>query len=225
MQKRALRHLILAGLSGILTLTIFLSVESKQTMFRWSMASGYAGLVLLGASLMIGPSNVLRGVPNPVNTNLRRDVGIWGGALGLVHTAVGLQVHMAGKVWLYFLFPAQEAHLVPVRYDVFGVANYTGLALVIILVLLLSLSNDSALTRLGRDRWKALQRWNYAGFVLLMVHGFAYQFLEKRSAGFIVLFAMIVLAVGALQLSGFIRLRKDKTAPPFRSPGSYAGLR
>jgi sulfoxide reductase heme-binding subunit YedZ len=207
--KRLVHHLILACLSGILTLTIFLSVESNHTMFRWSMASGYTGLALLGASLIIGPWNVLRGIPNPVNTNLRRDVGIWGGVMSIIHTVAGLQVHMSGKFWLYFVFP-NEGHLVSIRYDLFGFANYTGLGIAIILLLLLSLSNDSSLRRLGLHRWKTLQRWNYAGFVLLMLHGAAYQFLERRAPGFIFLFAMMVLLVGMFQFSGFRRVNKGK---------------
>ena len=41
---------------------------------RWSMATAYVGLALLGATLALGPLSVLRRRPNPVSTDLRRDV-------------------------------------------------------------------------------------------------------------------------------------------------------
>lgn len=219
MSKRAAQQLAIAGVSLALTIGLFFVVQSKDSIFRWSMASGYTGLALLGTSLVIGPWNVIRGAPNPISTHLRRDIGIWGGVVGLVHTVLGLQVHMRGKFWLYFIFSPEESHRIPLRYDLFGFANYTGLAVAMILLLLLSLSNDSSLIRLGLHRWKALQRWNYAGFLLLVLHGAAYQFIEKRGPGFIVLFAISVLLVCAFQVSGFRAIRKEKRVA---LPGSLA---
>ena len=202
MSKRVTQQLCIAAISVVLTVGLFFIVESKQAMFCWSMATAYSGLTLIGLSLIIGPFKVLRGLPNPVNTSLRRDIGIWGGILGLVHTVVGLQVHMAGRFWLYFLYPNEESHLIPLRYDLFGLANYSGLGISLVLALLLGLSSNAALARLGSQRWKSLQRWNYAGFVLLIMHGAVYQLMEKRTAGFVLVFATAVLLVVALQTAG-----------------------
>lgn len=69
---------------------------------RLSMATAYAGLIFLAASLWFGPWNVLRRLPNPISFNLRRDVGIWTGILAIVHTAIGLTVHLRGRMWMYF---------------------------------------------------------------------------------------------------------------------------
>jgi sulfoxide reductase heme-binding subunit YedZ len=110
---------------------------------------------------------------------------------------------MAGRFWIYFLYPREENHLIPFRYDLFGIANYTGLGVTVVLALLLSLSRDAALKRLGSQRWKWWQRWNYAGFGLLLVHGAVYQFLEKRMAVFILVFAFACLLVGVLQAAGY----------------------
>ncbi|MEC4888454.1 MAG: hypothetical protein RI101_00200 [Nitrospira sp.] len=202
MNKRAMQQLGIAAISGVLTAAVFFAVDAKDSTFRLSMATAYVGLALIGLSLIIGPLNVLRGRPNPVNTSLRRDIGIWGGIVGLVHTVVGLQVHMAGRFWIYFLYPREESHLIPFRYDLFGLANYTGLGVALVLGLLLSLSRDAAVKRLGPQRWKWWQRWNYAGFALIVLHGAVYQFLEKRMASFVLLFAMAILLVGALQAMG-----------------------
>lgn len=216
MSKRVTQQLCVAAISGLMTVGVFFAVDAKDSTFRLSMATAYVGLALIGLSLIIGPINVLRGRPNPLNTSVRRDIGIWGGIVGLVHTVVGLQVHMAGRFWLYFLYPREESHLVPVRYDLFGLANYSGLGTSLVLVLLLALSSNAALTRLGSQRWKALQRWNYAGFALLVVHGAAYQLLEKRMAGFVLVFAVAVLFVGVLQAIGCrtVLQRKNPVGQP-----------
>ncbi|MGE0470185.1 MAG: hypothetical protein AB7L09_19945 [Nitrospira sp.] len=220
--KRVTQQLCIATISVVLTVGLFFVIESNQAMFRWSMATAYVGLALIGLSLIIGPINVLRGHHNPLNASLRRDIGIWGGIAGLVHTVVGSQVHMAGRFWIYFLYPREESHLIPFRYDLFGLANYSGLGVSLVLVLLLSLSNNAALTRLGSQRWKSLQRWNYAGFALLVIHGAIYQLLEKRMAGFVLVFATAVLFVGTLQISGamkLLRLPREVRPPGVDSKG------
>jgi sulfoxide reductase heme-binding subunit YedZ len=149
-----------------------------------------------------------------VSTDLRRDIGIWAALLGLFHTIVGLQVHMKGRFWLYFVFSPNEDRFLPVRYDLFGFANYTGLAATLVLIMLLALSNDLSLRRLGARRWKSLQRWNYPCCIFVVLHGVAYQFIENRSLWFIGLFGSIVLVAGALQLAGFRKKRLLKTREP-----------
>lgn len=181
------------------------ALQAKDTLFQLSIASAYVGIALLIASLLIGPWNVLRGRPNPVSTDVRRDLGIWAGLLSLTHAVVGLQVHMGGQWWLYFFSSPASARLFSLRSDAFGLANFTGLGAVLVLILLLGLSNNCSLRTLGVRRWKALQRWNYAGFVLVAAHGVVYQLLEKRNALFIGLLGGMVLGVVAMQLAGFRR--------------------
>ena len=55
-------------------------------------------MVFFAVSLCLGPWNVLRGRPNPTSFHLRRDVGIWAGILANVHTAIGLRVHLRGRM-------------------------------------------------------------------------------------------------------------------------------
>jgi methionine sulfoxide reductase heme-binding subunit len=191
--------------SGLVMLGIFGLLGSPDGLFRASMASAYASLGMLAATLLLGPLNVLRGRPNPVSTYMRRDVGIWAGVLALAHVVFGLQVHMSGRFWLYFVYPADEAHLLAIRHDLFGLANYTGLAAMLVLALLLTLSNNASLRTLGTRRWKGLQRWNYGAFTLMAVHGIAYQILERREFLFVEIGLAVVLAVVALQVSGLRR--------------------
>src|ERR671925_496038 len=87
-----------------------------------SIATAYPALFLTAAAIFLGPWNVLRGRMNPVSFDLRRDIGIWAGFMALFHTAIGLNVHLRGRPWLYFV---DQHHRV--RHDLFGFGNDTGL--------------------------------------------------------------------------------------------------
>jgi sulfoxide reductase heme-binding subunit YedZ len=89
------------------------------------------------------------------------------------------------------------------RHDTFGWANHLGLLAGLLLVLLLLLSNDWSLARLGARRWKGLQRWNYAVFALAIAHAVLYQVLEKRIIGWVMTFAILSALVIAMQVAGF----------------------
>ena len=64
---------------------------------------------------MLGPLNVIRGRRNPVSFDLRRDLGIWSGVMALLHAAVGLNVHLRERPWLYFVDQKRR-----VRFDLFA---------------------------------------------------------------------------------------------------------
>jgi len=201
-RRRIWRNCLLAAISSFVMIGVLELFRSPDCVRRASMASAYAALVMFGAALAIGPLNVLRGRPNPVSTYLRRDVGIWTALLALAHVVLGLQVHLRGRMWLYFVYPAREAHLLRVRHDVFGFANYTGLVAMLVLALLLTLSNNASLRALGPPRWKGLQRWIYGAFVLTVAHGIAYQLIERRALLFVAVGSGLVLAVVTLQIAG-----------------------
>lgn len=207
---RITRHIILFLASCVTGTAFYLVLAAADPMWRLSMASAYGSLFLLAFTLIIGPWNKLRGRPNPISGYLRRDIGIWASVLAIVHVIVGLQVHLRGKMWLYFLPPADATYTFPMRIDPFGLTNYMGLGAILILLLLLFLSNDASLRALGTRRWKSLQRWNYAGAVLVVTHGLVYQILEKRTVGFIVACAAIVLFALAMQFAGF-RMGKKRS--------------
>jgi methionine sulfoxide reductase heme-binding subunit len=214
--RRLRRHLILGVVSAAVLMIFWAVLPAHGVMHRLSMGSAYAGLVLLCGSLALGPLNVIRGRPNPVSFHLRRDVGIWAGIIALIHVVVGLQAHMGGRFWLYFVHRLPTlADPLPIRLDMFGLSNHTGLLATLILAILLALSNDRALERFGATRWKSLQRWNYAAFGLVVLHGAGYQVSAGRGALLVALFAGMVAAVMGLQLVGY---RKRTTAP--QGPGA-----
>lgn len=177
-----------------------------------SFATAYAGLVLLAVALAIGPVNVLQRKPNPVSTDLRRDVGIWAALCGIAHTIAGLQVHMHGDFVRYFT-PAPGARVDPGAKAFFS-ANYTGMAAAILLFMLLLLSNDIALRKLGVPTWKLLQRSTYVVLALVALHAALYERLEKRTALLVVVSAATVLVVLVLQVKGVLAQSGSRSADP-----------
>lgn len=203
---RALRHVGFAAASGALMTAVYASLGFPPVVFGLSMASGYVGLLALAVVMIIGPLNVLRSRPNPVSTDLRRDLGVWAAVLGLVHVATGIQVHFSGRFWLYFLNPPDEPHRLLIRTDLFGFANFTGLGATVIVLLLLVLSNDVSLRALGARRWKTLQRWNYGYAALVVVHTVAYQLNIARTAAFVAASALLILGMAVMQFLGFRKM-------------------
>lgn len=174
-----------------------------------SFATAYVALAMLALTLALGPWNVLRRRRNPVSSDLRRDVGVWAGMLALLHTGVGQCVHLRGRPWLYYVYgPWEHGHWMPLRHDLFGFNNYTGLASALGVAVLLATSSDWALRGLGTPGWKRLQRWNYAVFALAAAHGLGYQMMEKQKAAFVAVVVACVLAAAGMQAAGFAARRR-----------------
>ena len=201
-RRRVVRHILLCAATVAMVLFVYVNVPTDFILRKWNLATAYVALALLALSLLIGPWNVLRSRANPVSIDLRRDIGIWAGILAIVHSVVGLFIHRMGGPWTYFFYGPDEPHRVPWRTDLFGLANFTGLGSTVLLLMLLAISNDIALRRLGTPRWKSLQRWNYVAFVLMAVHAVAYQVLSKRVLPVVVVFAGVTLCVLVTQLAG-----------------------
>jgi sulfoxide reductase heme-binding subunit YedZ len=211
-QKRLFRrvlvhHLPLLTVSAVSVFVLYVTRPYRDVVTKVSFATAYPALVLLAATLLIGPWNLLRGKRTPISSDWRRDVGIWAGILGLVHTAIGQNVHLRGRPWLYYIYEPGKHHLFPLRHDLFGFANYTGLISALILLALLATSNNYSLRALGTPRWKQLQRWNYVAFALMAAHAIAYQVNEKQKAPFVATVLISIVVTLVLQGIGFQRRR------------------
>ena len=196
-------HLPLFIFSAVSVFLLYFTRPSRDVITKISFATAYPALVLLAATLLIGPWNLLRGKRTPTSSDWRRDVGIWAGTLGLVHTAIGQTVHLRGRPWLYYIYEPGKGHIFPVRHDQFGFANYTGLVSALILLLLLATSNNYSLRALGTQRWKQLQRWNYLAFALMGMHAIGYQINEKQKAPFVATVVISIAVTLVLQAAGF----------------------
>jgi sulfoxide reductase heme-binding subunit YedZ len=219
MTRRILRHhLPIALLSAVGMAALLRLSPGKGGVQTWSIASAYVGLVLMGATLVTGPFAILRGRRHPTSSDLRRDLGIWAAVFALGHFVFGLQVHMKHR-YLYW-FREMGASRVPTpRIDPFGLTNDMGLAAVVIAVVLLAISNDLSLRKLGATRWKRIQQWNYWFVALVLAHGVIFQVIEKRTWGFLLFEVVIVSVPACLQLAGF---RARRAASGWRSAEAAA---
>lgn len=189
-------------------------LKSASIKWRLSMALAYTALLFLAATLAIGPLHALRHVTRPVNNMLRRDVAIWAGGWALCHMGVGMLIHTDGwRVWSLFVsgWPNSDKWL-PLHFSLFGLANYSGLAQGALLTMLLLLSNNLALRRLGVARWKALQRLSYLALGLIIIHGLSYQQLEERAWNVRALFVTLTAVVLVIQAVGFATVRRRASA-------------
>lgn len=207
--SRLKSHLIIIAGSIVLLLLFHGLIPGDDQKYLWSMATGYTSIILLAITVIVGPLNVIRQKNNPVSTDLRRDLGIWCGIIGLAHIVVGIQVHM-GNIWLYFVKNIDDTNTFALRSDLFGAANYTGLVAGLVVLMLLLLSNDLSLALLKPARWKRLQQWSYVAFILIFGHSIMYQVIEKRSALIVVIFIFIMITPLAFQWVGFRHISRFK---------------
>ena len=208
-KTRAKHHAILITVTALLLLAFFKLIPGDDVTYLGSMATGYVSIILLAITLLIGPLNMYLKKLNPVSNDLRRDTGIWCGFIGLAHIVFGIQVHM-GNIFLYFFKAVEGDDAYKLRDDIFGAANYTGLAAGLILLILLLLSNDLSLQWLKTKRWKNIQRWNYLLFALVLIHGILFQIIEKRIMVIIILFSIIMIIPLVGQSIGISIARKNK---------------
>ena len=198
-------HLPLTLACAIAVPLIAVGVLDGEPAFRWSMATAYVALVLLAITLCIGPWHALKLRRAPLSNDLRRDFGIWTGLISLAHVVIGLQVHM-GSMLPYFFVSTTNGRWA-VRVDAFGLTNWVGLTATCVFVLLLALSNDWSLRRLGRVRWKSLQRYVYPSALFVVLHGVVYQVLEQRSPRWVLVFASTVVFAVVVQALGYRQTR------------------
>ena len=104
------------------------------------------------------------------------------------------------------------------RFDIFGVANHLGLIASLIIFILLCISNNLSIRGLGPAGWKRIQKWNYIGAVLVVVHGLLYQLIERRMFTFVAYVLGVTAIAAIIQLLGF-RRRSEQMArqPDFKS--------
>jgi methionine sulfoxide reductase heme-binding subunit len=208
--RRLRRHLMIAAVAIAITGVVYF-LSPGEFRHRLSMGTAYAGLAFIGGSLWLGPWNVIRRRPNPVSFDLRRDVGIWAAILAILHTAVGLTVHLRGRMWMYFV---KGFHPLRLQSNQFGWANYLGLIAVLLFAMLLAISNDMSLRGLGTRKWKQLQRWAYLAAALTVAHGVLFQTVEKRHLMWVGMFYGLTVVVVMIQIAGFVLVVFNRQARP-----------
>ncbi len=201
-------HFLSMTVISLISTFIFYELwDTKSVIPFITYASGYIGVFLLAFSLLLGPLNIMLKRRNPLSTYLRRDMGIFGGILALVHSVIGLFMHFTGKPWLYFVEEAGQGYAI--RFGVFGMANYTGLLGALIIILLLAISNDYSLRKMKAAKWKNLQRSTYLMFVLAILHSIFYRINADKEELIMYLYLPLFIVVLIFQMTGVIlKMRK-----------------
>lgn len=179
-------------------------LKAASAQWRASLAFAYSALLFMGATLVIGPVNLWRNRPNPIHNPWRRDLGIIAAVLAFIHVSFGLFIHVEGwQIWRNWIVAMPtRANPLPLKYTKIGLANFIGLLQLGLIALLLLLSNNRALRRLGTRRWKTLQRLNYVAFGAVVAHGVLMQIGERRAWNLRAAFLLVVAVVVVVQLVG-----------------------
>ena len=177
-------------------------IQDRLLIRRFTTATGYIALGLLGLTLLIGPANLLLRRRTPVSSYLTRDVGMWAAIVSVVHVIAGFSVHgppapLGERILRYFFAPDGS----PMT-DTFGWGNWTGVAATVIVVGLLAISSDAALRKLKARTWKNLQRLNYGLFALVIAHAIFYGALLRVTSISTLLLGLIVIAAFIGQVVG-----------------------
>ena len=207
--SRLIRHAGLGAAGLAATWVLYRVMPTDLETRAATVASAFTSLGYLALALSIGPIRVLRGRPPVRHMELRRDLGIWAGVLGLIHVLFGLQVHFGGDWRQYFVHASENGSgLTQLRFDLIGVANWVGLVATLVLIVLLATSNNGAMRSLGVARWKSVQRSVYLLVATLAIHGMVYQVLTNRPWPAVALLWLTLLWIGALQATAFARHRR-----------------
>lgn len=151
------------------------------------------------AALALGPLDALRTGRPTLNSLLRRDLGIWAALTGLAHLAAATGEVMRPAYFNRYL-TGPDGPPLPGWPDWLGNASILGGYLVgVLFLVLLLLSNNRSLRRLGPARWKQLQGVSMTAFTLTVAHGVVFQVIERRTGGWLAALVVVAAAIFALR--------------------------
>lgn len=166
---------------------------------RVSLLTAWLCFLLLITTLAIGPWQALKTGRPLLNNLLRRDLGIWAAITGLAHLCLATAEVMQPAYFSTYITGPPEAPMP-------GWAGWIGTASIVagylaglIFILLLGLSNNLSLRRLGNARWKKLQRIATTALALAATHGIVFQVIEGRTGAWLVGLVAISLAIFGLR--------------------------
>jgi len=171
------RHILVALLALLLTY-VFLDVHSKWApLHRWNRAFADASLLLLAITMLIGPAARLWSAWSWI-VQWRRVFGIHAGVFGAIHFLLVLDGWMAWEIPRLFglmLHPFRGDYVM-VEHGL-GLANVLGMALGYGVVLL-TVSNEYVVHRLGGSVWKFIQGGAYVFWMLVVLHAAYFMFMH-----------------------------------------------
>jgi DMSO/TMAO reductase YedYZ heme-binding membrane subunit len=151
------------------------------------------------ATLGFGPLHALRTGQPLINNLQRRDLGIWAALAGLVHLGLATREVMQPAYFSKYVTGTPTTPMPAAWTDWVSTGSIVGgYAVGLIFVVLLGLSNNLSLRRLGIGRWKKLQGIATVAFALTAAHGATFQLIEGRTGSWPA--GLVVLTIAVLVL-------------------------
>ncbi len=195
MNPRLRNHLVLASGSVALLVIARYLLPYATLAERLSVATAWLCLLLLAAVLLFSPLYLAGQRSQARNYYLRRDIGIWSALHGLAHFYFGNVVAMNSAYLEAFVTGIAVPPGEGVRDQLFSWGSIAGSLVAILYLVLLVLSSDWSIRRLGLQRWKRTQKSAIAVLWLTLAHGVAFQILESR---YLVLSLMLLVGVAVI---------------------------
>ncbi len=222
------RHLAALILAGLGTYAFMESRAEWSAMHRWNRAIGDMSLVLVALSMAIGPLARLLAV---FRTTIpwRRELGIYGVLLAVVHTVIILAGWVEWdlmRLFGYELHP-QTGVYVMLQHG-FGLANAIGILALVYGIVLALASNDWSQRLLSGSVWKFLQQSAYVLWMLIVIHTAYFLYLHFQDFHrnlpdpnwAQIPFAGLVALVTLLQLAAFLKTWRSKRGR-WQKPASW----
>jgi len=212
------RHLVILLVAVMGTYGFEESRASWAEMHRWNRAFGDMSVLMVAATMAIGPLGRLWKVCQSAYL-WRRELGIYSVILMIIHTVIIL---MGWVEWdFYRLFgyeyvPQMFSYVMALQG--FGLANAIGIIALVYGIVLALASNDWSQKWLGGSAWKFLQQGSYVLWMLVVVHTAYFLYLHFQDyhrripdpnwaqIPFIVLVGLVT----ALQLAAFFKTWKAR---------------
>ena len=164
------RHICVILLAALLVY-VFLTVHSNWApIHRWNRVFADTSLLLLAVTMLIGPAARLWRAASRL-VQWRRAFGVHALVFGAIHVLLVLDG------WLGWELPRLFGLLVhPLRGEYvmvehgFGLANVLGMVALAYGVVLVLISNEYAVQRLGGSVWKFIQRGAYVLWMFVVIH-------------------------------------------------------
>lgn len=220
------RHLLVLLAAALGTYAFLESRSEWSEMHRWNRAIGDMSVILVAVSMAVGPLARLwtgfgRAVP------WRREAGIYGVLLGVIHTVIILAGWVEWdllRLFGYELHPRTGTYVM-LRHG-FALANVIGIVCLVYGIVLALASNDWSQRLLGGSAWKFLQQGAYVLWMLIVLHTayFLYLHFQDFHRGVPepnwaqLPFAGLVTLVTLLQLAAFLKTWRKKRGSR-RKPG------
>jgi DMSO/TMAO reductase YedYZ heme-binding membrane subunit len=178
---------------------------------RLSIVTAYLCFGLLSFVLLIGPANVIRTGRILGNHYARRDAGIWAAIMGLAHFVLANMLSMNYAYLDRFVNFPELSPTAAIRDQLYSWGTILGFLVAVLFIMLLGLSSDWALRKIGMTWWKRLQRASYAAFLFTSIHAVAFQVIESRSLVWVGVILVVSIIIAGMQLTGVLSILRAGT--------------